>query len=166
MVRLNLLASAICGCLLTASPVSATDYTELTLIFASSASIQTEIAQATRTTPALLDNDVLSPEDVFSISTASAAPQSGGLFRNTDLILNIQSTTNDITHTEILGHCTSLDLVSDAGMFGTGAECDRQSFSYAVNGHTIVVFKDKSVFREYELEAGNYMINGYPVIFN
>ncbi len=166
MVRLNLLASGICCCLLTASPVAAADYTELTLFFASSASIQSGTTQAPATAPALLDNDVLSPEDVFNISAVSTAPQPTGLFRDTDLILNIQSTSNEITHAEILGHCASLDLISDAGMFGAAAECDRQSFSYAVNGHTIVVFKDNAVFREYELKPGNYMINGYPVIFN
>ena len=166
MLRFKAISSGIIGLLLAASPALATDYTELTLFFASSSAIQSNYMQASTTVPALQDNDVLSPADVFEISSVYDAPQPGGLFRNADLILNIQSAGNDIAHTEVLDHCKSLDLITDSSMFGQHAECDKQSFSYSVDGNMVVVFKNNSVFREYELEAGNYMINGYPVIFN
>jgi len=166
MVRLNLIASGFACCLLAASPAAASDYTELTLVFSSSAAIQPTITLSSVTPPALEENDVLAPGDLFKISPVSAAPQHGGLFRNADLILSIQSSSDTIAHSEVLGHCSSLDLVSDLGMFGAGAECDRQAFSYSVNGNSIIVLKDNSVFREYELAPGNYMINGYPAIFN
>lgn len=167
MVRVNAIASGIFGLLLTGAPASATDYTELTLFFASSAAIQADEIQVSTSAPALQDNAVLSPEDVFKVaSVTNAAASPGGLFRNADLFVNIHSTSNDITHTEALEHCKSLDLVTDSSMFGQSAKCDRQTFSYTVNGNMIVILKNDSVFREYELEAGNYMINGYPVIFN
>ena len=166
MVRLNLIISGLAGCLLAVSPVAASDYTELTLVFSSSAAIQPSTAPSLVTPPALEENDVLAPGDLFKISSVSTAPQQGSLFRNADLILSIQSSSNNIAHAEVLGHCSSLDLVADLGMFGAGAECDSQAFSYTVNGNSIIVLKDNSVFRQYELAPGNYMINGYPVIFN
>lgn len=166
MVRLNLTASGIAFFLLAASPISASDYTELTLVFGSSAAIQSDTMPVPVTVPALQENDVLAPEEIFKISSLSPAAQPTSLFRDADLILTIQSSNNEVAHAEVLSHCRSLDLVTDAGMFGASAECDRQSFSYSVDGNSIVVLKDQTVFREYELEAGNYMINGHPVIFN
>ncbi|MDF1607180.1 hypothetical protein PZ897_03220 [Hoeflea sp. YIM 152468] len=167
MVRLNAIASGIFGLLVTSAPVSATDFTELSLFFASSATIQADGMQVSTNAPTLQDNAVLSPEDVFKVaSISSSTSQPGGLFRNTELVVNIHSASDDIAHTEVLHHCTSLDLVNDSSMFGLSAECDRQRFSYSVNGHTIVILKNDKIFREYELETGNYMINGYPVIFN
>jgi len=167
MVRLNAIASGILGLLMTGAPASAADYTELTLFFASSAAIQTNEVQLTAHAPTLQDNALLSPEDVFEFASADdTSPLPGGLFKNADLIVNIHSSSNDITHAEVLSHCKSLDLIPDTSMFGQSAQCDRQTFSYGVNGNTIVILKNDKTYREYELEAGNYMINGSPVIFN
>lgn len=167
MKHLTTIASGIFGILLASTPVSATNFNELTLFFASSAAIENAEMQPASSAPALEDNAVLSAGDVFKVASAGGADaQPGGLFKNTDLSINIQSASNDIAHTEVLGHCKSLDLVTDSTMFGQSAICDKQTFSYTVDGNMIVILKDSDVFREYELTAGNYMINGYPVIFN
>lgn len=161
--------SGIFSLAMVATPGLAADRTDLSLLFTATADIEIETMEKERG-PFFNDPEegsLLSTDQVFQIASAPhQGLETGALFENTELLIHIQSSDNSVFHVEPLSYCETLDLFEEEGLFAPAADCDDHLFKYTVNGHKIIILRNDEVIREYELKAGNYTINGHPVIFN
>lgn len=130
--------------------------------FVEGGQINTQPLPLKQNNQSIQDGSIITGEDLLgALQAAPPADQPQEKFRDSTLLLSVESDDGTISSREKIAFCRKLDLYSEPSTPDVmKARCDSNIFEYTVAGHKISFLRNGEEIGSFELEAGFYLING------